>query len=403
MSVEILVCCRICLRTEDELKNLYEYYIEDENYFQMYQFCIGAFNKSEIDEVIELPTAICDKCENNLLISYSFLKQCLKSEEYLRKTLSPIVHIPVQNDVQIELLEGELSDETESYLKSEKDEQEQESYYDHEAEEKETQNSISESNESESMQSSQDGTSKKRKLRTREKRTNNGTSICPICGKIIKHYNLQIHLITHENLPYEERPFVCELCGKRFKKKDTLRSHKQSHTRELKYACAFCDKKFHVWHTRKQHVMQYHTGEYSYQCNVCQQKFCVSSSYKKHMRIHTGEKLPKKEKCDICSKEFENPGRLRIHLVSHSQERNVKCEFCDKTYKTNKSLKVHLRNHTGEKNYECPVCGVGFTQNLLLRNHVTSKHPEYELPPPGTILNKKYLEKVAIENSKKIF
>lgn len=112
------------------------------------------------------------------------------------------------------------------------------------------------------------------------------------------------------------------------------------------------------------------------------------------MKIHTGENL-RKFPCTLCEKQFESNYKLKLHLTSHSDERNVKCEFCDKTYKTIKSLNVHLRNHTGEKNYVCPVCSKAFTQNLLLKSHVLKNHPDFKLPPAGTIISKKHLEKLA--------
>lgn len=43
---------------------------------------------------------------------------------------------------------------------------------------------------------------------------------------------------------------------------------------------------------------------------------------------------------------------------------------------------------------ECPVCSQKFLVNQALRIHVTRNHPEYELPPPGTVMNKSALKRI---------
>jgi uncharacterized C2H2 Zn-finger protein len=52
---------------------------------------------------------------------------------------------------------------------------------------------------------------------------------------------------------------------------------------------------------------------------------------------------------------------------------------------------------TGEKNYKCPVCSNLFSQNALLRSHVARVHPNYNLPPKGTVLNLKALRKKELQ------
>lgn len=37
-----------------------------------------------------------------------------------------------------------------------------------------------------------------------------------------------------------------------------------------------------------------------------------------------------------------------------------------------------------------------FIANQALRIHISKNHPEYELPPPGTVMNKNALKKEAL-------
>lgn len=84
---------------------------------------------------------------------------------------------------------------------------------------------------------------------------------------------------------------------------------------------------------------------------------------------------------------------MKTHMLTHSKTRPYLCKICGSSYKTPVRLKVHQNVHK-ERMYECPVCKHSFLANQTLRTHVTRRHPEYKLPPPGTIMNKKSLEKI---------
>ena len=50
---------------------------------------------------------------------------------------------------------------------------------------------------------------------------------CPECGFSTKHQpSFKIHLESHRN----DRPWVCDICGKQFKKKIILDEHRNTHT-----------------------------------------------------------------------------------------------------------------------------------------------------------------------------
>lgn len=82
-------------------------------------------------------------------------------------------------------------------------------------------------------------------------------------------------------------------------------------------------------------------------------------------------------------------------MLIHSDDRLYKCQTCGADFKTPVRLKVHENSHK-EKMYECPVpeCHKMFVVNQTLRRHVEKRHPSFKLPPPGTIMNKKSLEKI---------
>lgn len=83
-----------------------------------------------------------------------------------------------------------------------------------------------------------------------------------------------------------EKPFECELCHKRFSRRDKLNMHSRSHT-----------------------------GERPHKCKYCAYAAADSSSLKKHLRIHYDERP---FKCQICPYASRNSSQLTVHLRSHT-------------------------------------------------------------------------------------
>ena len=86
-------------------------------------------------------------------------------------------------------------------------------------------------------------------------------------------------------------------------------------------------------------------------------------------------------------------------MATHRDERPHKCKICTAAFKTKKALNVHKNVHE-ERKYECPVCLQRFLVNQAMRQHVAKRHPEFELPPPGTIMNKNALKRIEEFSSK---
>jgi uncharacterized Zn-finger protein len=79
------------------------------------------------------------------------------------------------------------------------------------------------------------------------------------------------------------------------------------------FACQICGKRFTRRYSLKVH-MNLHMGKYILQCDICKKGFNTSYSLRGHMNtIHTGVK---EFKCDWCGKEYGYKHHLKQHKKS---------------------------------------------------------------------------------------
>ncbi|XP_049796277.1 zinc finger protein 624-like isoform X14 [Schistocerca nitens] len=164
----------------------------------------------------------------------------------------------------------------------------------------------------------------------------------------------------------DERPHVCDVCGKSFDALRSLKKHYFIHTDNTSHKCKICGVAFTRYCHLKQHVLS-HTGERPHKCNVCEKSFILPSHLKTHSLIHIGGRP---YNCEICGKSFTACGNLKKHILIHTGERPHKCHVCGKSYTVADTLKHHLLIHTGEKPYKCEFCGKSFTRLNILKAHL---------------------------------
>ncbi|EAT41793.1 AAEL006614-PA [Aedes aegypti] len=195
---------------------------------------------------------------------------------------------------------------------------------------------------------------------------------CPLCPSIhatpssVKQHMKQVHS--------EERPNVCQICGRSYKKKRDLMKHIEGHDNLTNLECKFCHKQFTGKRVLRDHLRT-HTGDKPYKCQHCSKSFRFNCLLNKHLLKHTKQGI----KCDLCPRVFATKTILKQHKENvHAMEKNYKCQLCDKRFKFSRSLRIHLHRHEDKT---CKRCGEVCNGLAALMEHRKTAHPPVKEKP----------------------
>ncbi|XP_067636607.1 zinc finger protein 665-like [Eurosta solidaginis] len=220
---------------------------------------------------------------------------------------------------------------------------------------------------------------------------------CDICGKCFRRKSSLRH---HKRLHSGEKPYKCDICEKRFAHGSHVTVHMRTHTGERPYKCKYCERDFmkiSVLHTH----LRLHLGVNIHRCKFCPLAFPLAAELRLHLTSHENEDAETRDQnmtalkeeeaklkqqilerrnknirdknvqysCDICGKHFKTKWDLKQHKLIHSDEKPHKCDFCEKRFSRAEYLRQHMRTHTGEKPYKCKYCDRCFTAKNILNRH----------------------------------
>lgn len=214
--------------------------------------------------------------------------------------------------------------------------------------------------------------------------------VCPICGILASTDHTKSHSTTVDKKPSTSQSYVCDLCGVLTSSRASIANHMRNQHLNIRMKCKHCQAYFRKASALQRHMLQNHPDKAKkLRCRLCDFTSMRLTELRRHRFIHSGKKL---SKCQICGAEFTTNCKLQTHLASHSDARPFTCEICGSAFKTKKGLQAHNKTHKAYE-YECPVCQRAYLTNQLMRNHAVKNHPEYQMPPPGTVFNKNWLMK----------
>lgn len=233
----------------------------------------------------------------------------------------------------------------------------------------------------------------------------NFTFMCEICGILLYDSDiLAAHLLTHSQFRKSDSKssvspkstlkkldpvsnivpnYVCEYCGRKFKRSTYLQLHTRRHTGEKPYQCNQCNKTFYTSHQLTVHT-HLHSGDRLYICSVCKKSFASATVLYAHKNLHSNNS---QHTCSMCGKKFLWRSAYYNHMRTHSNIRPHKCEICCKAFFFKSRLQAHMNRHeeskinnsnlnkhsNGTVSYQCSDCGKTFASQDELENHHIEK------------------------------
>lgn len=115
-----------------------------------------------------------------------------------------------------------------------------------------------------------------------------------------------------------------------------------------------------------------HTEDRPFKCELCPKAY----KYQSHLDSHKlGHQEVKPFYCDKCGKGYTTLTMLKHHsMMHHSDSKPCVCTLCGSSFITNYKLKRHMMKHTGEKSVQCDLCGMGFATRYNLSVHIQGVH-----------------------------
>lgn len=143
------------------------------------------------------------------------------------------------------------------------------------------------------------------------------SNVCHICAKIFStRTGLHEHMITIHQ-PREKGQMQCNECGKWLMNSRCLKTHMILHS-DSKFQCNQCDYVTKKRVLLNRHLLTKHSNERPFVCNLCGRDFKIKRSLTVHLAQHGSTT---KYQCTFCDRKFNSSTNFYAHRKSlHPKE-----------------------------------------------------------------------------------
>lgn len=162
--------------------------------------------------------------------------------------------------------------------------------------------------------------------------------------------------------------YACDQCNMSFQQPCQLKSHKICVHQEISsFVCGQCGKRFGTAATLKLHELT-HTNERPHACDLCDKTFSLVNNLNVHKKnVHYGVRS---HRCDECGKRFACKRNLQYHLGTHKTDKPYTCNKCNKSFPQKENLLRHQKViHSETRLHVCEVCDRSFSNSSNLKRH----------------------------------
>jgi len=107
--------------------------------------------------------------------------------------------------------------------------------------------------------------------------------------------------------------------------------------------CHVCSDTFDMVAAMKRHYSELHPDTKPFSCDLCNKRFDRKENLSRHVRIHTGDR---RYVCNHCGKGYTDPSGLKKHVIAKHASDLYSCDVCcNATFRSKDSLNRHLSKH----------------------------------------------------------
>ncbi|OWR43390.1 gastrula zinc finger protein XlCGF57.1-like [Danaus plexippus] len=157
------------------------------------------------------------------------------------------------------------------------------------------------------------------------------------------------------------RPFVCQDCGKSYKRKDHLKIHSWTHIKR-EVLCGQCGRAFHTADQMLVHVNLVHIRTHETTGGVAQLRALLGDQIDVEVLNNSSSLLVEREassperrphECPVCHRKFKRKQHLKVHANVHfKQTHTVWCSLCNEGFSDNTQFEGHHCQFTNQSQGE---------------------------------------------------